>query len=112
MTVKKANLKKYIANKIIELRCDVNWSQAELARQADITSAAVNKIEKGHTMPSVMLLKGIAEAFKVSFSELCGEPFVEKNYDEKTFFRKFGDIKDLDEWDQQLIRALVNRLKE
>ena len=41
------------------------WSQADLARSADLNRAVINKLLSGHTTPSPVTLKGIARAFKV-----------------------------------------------
>lgn len=41
------------------------WSQADLARSADLNRAVINKLLSGHTTPSPTTLEGIARAFKV-----------------------------------------------
>jgi transcriptional regulator with XRE-family HTH domain len=43
----------YISKKIRILRKSVNWSQSELARQINISSAAISQIEKGNRLPSL-----------------------------------------------------------
>lgn len=109
----KSNQTKFIANKIIELRESVGWSQSELARQAEVTSAAISQIEKGDRMPSLIVIRKLADALNVSVSELTGDsPISSKSINEEAqvFFRKFGSIKKLSEEDQRLILLIVNRL--
>lgn len=104
----------YIADKIKTLRESVGWSQSELARQARITSAAVSLIEKGNRMPSLIVIRKIAEALNVSVAELTGDELpssVELNDDAQAFFRKYGDIKNLSKKDQEMIQSIVARLK-
>lgn len=110
----KAAKTKYIANKIIELRGAVDWSQSELARQAGVTSAAISQIEKGDRMPSLVVLRKLADALNVSTSELTGDSESRPVADEEAqvFFRKFGDIKHLSEADQKMIRSIIKRLKD
>lgn len=108
----KSNRTEYIANKIIELRDSVSWSQSELARKAGVTSAAISQIEKGDRMPSLIVLRKLAEAFNVPVSELTGDSTSSSNDEAKIFFRKFGDLKNLSETDQQMIQSIIKRLKD
>ena len=104
-----------IANKIIELRKSVGWSQSELARQTGVTSAAISQIEKGDRMPSLAVIIKFAESFKVSVSELTGDSTISSNEissEAQVFFRKFGDIKNLSDSDQKIIQAIVKRLMD
>lgn len=66
-------IKDFISHKMIELRKLAGWSQSELARRAGVTSPAINQIEKGDRMPSLILILKVARAFKVSLLELIGE---------------------------------------
>ena len=103
----------YIANKIIELRKSVEWSQAELSRQIGVTSPAICQIEKGRTMPSLIVIRKLAEVFNVSISELTGDsvsPSQEKNDEAQNFFIRFGEIKKLSYSDQRMIQFIVKRL--
>lgn len=108
----KSNRTGYIANKIIALRNSVSWSQSELARRAGVTSAAISQIEKGDRMPSLIVLRKLAEAFNVSVSELTGDARSSSNDEARIFFRKFGDLKNLSEADQQIIQSIIQRLKD
>jgi transcriptional regulator with XRE-family HTH domain len=105
----------YISKKIKALRESVGWSQAELARRAKITSAAVSLIEKGDRIPSLDVCRKIAKAFNVSTAEITGE--ISLSYDDindeaKVFFREYGGISRLSETDQKLLKLLIKRLIE
>lgn len=106
---------KYIASKIIELRESVGWSQSELARQTGVTSAAISQIEKGDRMPSLIVLRKLSDAFNVPLTEFTNDSptlSAEVNKEAQVFFRKFGDIKNLSDADQEMIQSLVKRLKD
>lgn len=106
--------KNNIANKIINLRTSVKWSQSELSRRSGVTSAAISQIEKGYRMPSLLVIRKLAEALNVSVSELTGDisySSEEINDKAQIFFRKFGSIEKLSEEDQEIIQSLIQRLK-
>jgi len=104
-----------IAKKIKDLRVSVDWSQSELARQAGVTSAAVSQLEKGDRIPSLVVSRKLASALKVSVSELtCDETAssTELNSEAQLFFREFGNISKLSGHDQELIKGIVNSMKD
>lgn len=114
MKVEKNQLATIIACNIIKLRKSANWSQSETSRRAGITSAAISMIEKDAArIPSVTVLKKLAEAFHVSVSDLLEDTKEATNIHNKAFqfFRKFNDIWHLSEIDQRLILTLAKRLK-
>lgn len=103
----------YIANKIKVLRNECNWNQSKLAKEAGITASAVSMIESGQRVPSLVVIRKISDALKVSVSELTGEaPQNEVTQNAQAFFREFGDLKDLDVTDQKMILEFAKRLKE
>lgn len=111
----KNSLTENIANRIIELRESVGWSQSGLARQTGVTSAAISQIEKGDRMPSLAVIIKFAEAFNVSVSDLTGDSITSSNEissEAQVFFRKFGDINKLSDSDQKIIQAIVKRLMD
>ena len=89
------------------------WSQAELARKASITPAAVNQFEKGSRMPNLPILRKLAITLKVSTDYLAAKSDQENEVrvqDEwQEFYRGF---KDLNEKDQGLLKAQMEILKE
>ncbi len=104
---------KFISNKIKELRKECEWSQSQLAKKAGVTASAISMIESGQRAPSLVVIRKISEALKVSVSELTGESTPEESsLHAQAFFRQFGDLKDLDEADQKIITDLAKSLKE
>ena len=104
---------KHIANKIKELREECDWSQSRLAKEAGITASAISMIESGQRAPSLVVIRKISDALKVSVSELTGEASQEEaSQNAQAFFIQFGALKDLDETDQQMILELARRLRE
>ena len=67
------DIKKIIANNIIELRAEVGMKQAELAEKINYSDKSVSKWERGESLPDVYILSQIAELYGVSVSALIGE---------------------------------------
>jgi putative transcriptional regulator len=68
--VTKDKLNALIGQRIIALRSKKGWSQADLAREADKSPQAIEKIENGKVNPTVYSLYEIAKALDVSLSVL------------------------------------------
>ena len=103
---------RYISIKIKELRGECNWSQSKLANEAGITASAISMIESGQRIPSLVVIRKISDALKVSISELTGESSQDTaTQHAQAFFRQFGDLNHLKESDQQIILELAKRLK-
>ncbi|MFK5947164.1 MAG: helix-turn-helix transcriptional regulator [Methylococcales bacterium] len=104
----------FIADKIKSLRASVEWSQSELSRQAGVTSAAISKIEQGGRIPSMVVTRKIADAFKVSVHYLTGdeaENVESADKEAQAFFRKYGELEKLDPKDQKLILGIIQSMK-
>lgn len=109
----KMDNKEFITQNIIKLRTSAKWSQAKLARKANVSGAAINKIEKGGRLPSLKMLRKLSDVFNVSLSELTGDPIRLSNDDEaKIFFIRFSELKNLTDADQLIILSLIKRLRE
>lgn len=67
------DIKKIIANNIIELRAEAGMKQAELAEKINYSDKSVSKWERGESLPDVYILSQIAELYGVSVSALIGE---------------------------------------
>lgn len=103
----------HIAQKIKVLREECGWNQSRLAKEAGVTASAISMIESGQRAPSLVVIRKISDALKVSVSELTGEASRdEATQSAQAFFRQFGALKDLDETDQQMILDLARRLRE
>ena len=100
----------YVSKKIKDMRKATGWTQSELASKAGITGAAISQIEKGDRLPSLIVSKKLAEALHISVEDIIGYSTSYDN-ESKTFFRKFGDINNLSDNDQLLIKKIVERLK-
>ena len=61
---------KPLGDRIRELRRRRGWSQSELARKAGISKTRVWTLEQGQLPPSFPTLRGLAQAFGLSVSEL------------------------------------------
>ena len=59
-----------IGEKIADLRKKKGWTQAEFGEMLGVSNQAVSKWESGMSMPDIMLLPHIAEAFECSIDEL------------------------------------------
>lgn len=105
---------KYISKKVLDMRKSTGWTQAALANRAGITSAAISQIEKGDRLPSLLVSRQLAHAFNISLEQLTGDApnsWVLAETSAQTFFRKYQEIEYLTENDQNLIIALVRRLR-
>jgi len=104
-----------ISNNIKRLRGEADWSQAVLAKKSGVSPAAISLIEKGERIPSLVVTRKLAAAFKVSEAELTGaqaQSTNQINKDAHAFFRDYGEINDLDTDDQEIIKDLVKRFRE
>lgn len=113
MSTSKREKARYISNKIKELRLKTGWSQAELAKKAEVTGAAISQIEKGDRLPSLIVGRKIAAVFNIGIEELFGESTYNSGSvqeDIQTFYRKYGSIESLSENDKEMIRNLIERL--
>ena len=70
-------LKKIIAQNIIELRRTNNMTQLELAEKLNYTDKAVSKWERGESLPDISVLKAIADMFGVKIDYLVTTDHVE-----------------------------------
>ncbi len=68
MTKEKLNL--LIGQRIVVLRTKKGWSQADLARAAEKSPQAIEKIENGKVNSSIYSLQEIANSLSVSLSTL------------------------------------------
>ncbi len=68
--VTKEKLNLLIGQRIIALRTKKGWSQADLARAAEKSPQAIEKIENGKVNSSIYTLHEIAHALGVSLSTL------------------------------------------
>lgn len=104
-----------ISDNIKALRNSVGWNQSKLANQAKISGAALSKIEQGERVPTIVVLRKLANALKVEINEITGEQPIkrsEQEQHENSFFRKFGVLEELKDDDQKLLLEMAQRFKE
>ena len=68
--MKKSDLNKKIGLRIVELRGNKRWTQADLARACNKDRQAIEKIENGKVNPTLYSLYEIAKALDVSLNTL------------------------------------------
>ena len=110
----KSEQAKYISSKIKSLRSSIGWNQADLARQAGVTPAAISQIEKGERVPSLVVAKKIASALSVSLEVLIGDkgPSSGEEQRMRAFYRKYGEIDHLSSDDQKRIEEFMELVKD
>ena len=104
-----------ISNNIKRLRDEAGWLQADLAKKSGVSPAAISLIEKGERLPSLVITRKLASAFKVSEAELTGAQNQSTNHINKeaqAFFRDYGEIEELEEADKKIIQGLIKSFKE
>lgn len=57
-------------NRLRELRTEHRWTQADLARELDVSRQTVNALEAGRYDPSLPLAFTIARAFKLPIEQI------------------------------------------
>lgn len=63
-------LKEELGKRIIELREQKGWSQADLARACNKDRQAIEKLENGKVNPTLFTLLEVANALEISLSKL------------------------------------------
>ena len=96
-----------------EARTKKGWSQAELARHAGITPAAVNQFENGPRKPSLPILQSLASALEVSMDYLAGNTEQSNEFQVQSEWQEFyRGFSDLSEKDRELLKAQMEILKK
>jgi transcriptional regulator with XRE-family HTH domain len=92
----------YIYKRIKEERQRLGLNQAQLAKKAKITPAAVSQIEKGLRTPSIPVLQKIAQVLEVSMDYLSGNTMrpelndLLQNKEVREFYRGFQALENED----------------
>lgn len=68
--MKKAEIQKKIGERIIELRTQLGWSQADLARACGKDRQAIEKLENGKVNPTVYSLYEVAKALETTVAKI------------------------------------------
>lgn len=101
-----------LSTRIKCVREEIGWSQAETARRAEITPAALSQIEGGGRFPSIPVLLKLCKAFGVEIGELLESEIADTDRDDlyRSFYRRFDILGRLEDEDQQRIIDFANRL--
>ncbi len=103
-----------VGERIRKIREKLEYTQAKLASEAQITPAAISQIESGDRIPSTPILRRLASVLKVSTDYLLGSTDgvelqdLMEDQDVQNFYRGF---KDLDVQDKAYIQKQVELLK-
>lgn len=68
--MKKAEIQKKIGERIVELRTQLGWSQADLARACGKDRQAIEKLENGKVNPTVYSLYEVAKALETTVAKI------------------------------------------
>lgn len=97
-----------IGNKIIQLRKQNNYSQADLAKKVGISRTIVGNYERNTNTPSIDILVKIAHVFNVSIDYLIGEGQL-SSYD-KEVLKRIEDIESLDQETRKNLFFLIDNV--
>ena len=92
------------------LRAEIDWSQKELADKIDADQAQISGYERGEALPSVGVIKRLANIFNVTtdyllFDENDGKASAKiKN---KDLLQLFTEIEELDENDKDVLIGIM-----
>jgi transcriptional regulator with XRE-family HTH domain len=73
INIKNRELVKAVGNRIRELRLKNNFSQEDLANEADIPLSQIGRIERGENNPTISTLYVIAQALNITLKELLNK---------------------------------------
>ncbi|HEX2846015.1 MAG TPA: helix-turn-helix transcriptional regulator [Chitinophagaceae bacterium] len=68
--MKKTEIQKKIGERIVELRTQLGWSQADLARACGKDRQAIEKLENGKVNPTVYSLYEVAKALETTVAKI------------------------------------------
>lgn len=106
---------KTISERIKNERNRMGINQAQLAKEAKITPAAVSQIEKGIRTPSLPVLQRIANVFSVSMDYLSGNTTDSELSDilqNKEIYAFYEGFQALPDEDKQTILKNIDFLQE
>jgi transcriptional regulator with XRE-family HTH domain len=67
-------LRRRVAERLIQLRAQRGWSQEELGARAGLTYKFIGEVERGQKSPSLDSLGRLAKGLGVDIGELMGSP--------------------------------------
>lgn len=95
-----------IGGKIVELRKQKNWGQADLAKAVGASRDIIGKYERGENSPSVEMAFKIASVFDVPLDYLIGEG-KHASYNKETV-KRLEEIEALDKDTRTLLFNIID----
>lgn len=96
--------------KILYLRKEKSWSQAELAEKLGTHGALIGKYERNESRPLVDTAKKMADAFGVSLDYLADETSLSSSFRDKKILERIAEIERLPNEDKSHIYYLIDGL--
>lgn len=103
-----------IGRRIREARDKLGFNQARLAKEAEITPAAISQIEGGERTPSTPIVRRLASVLQVSVDYLLGSTDKSELKDilqDQSVQRFFRGFQDLSASDKQHIEKQIELLR-
>jgi transcriptional regulator with XRE-family HTH domain len=73
-------LRRRVANRLIQLRAQRGWSQEELGARAGLTYKFIGEVERGQKSPSLDSLGRLAKGLGIDIGDLVGAPTGKEPY--------------------------------
>lgn len=98
-----------ILKRIEELRDERGWSNYRLSEEAKLDNSVINNMFKRRTMPSMLTLTALCEAFDLTLSQFFNEDktVIILSNDEKDLILQY---RKLDKKNKNAVNTLVNEL--
>lgn len=98
-----------ILKRIEELRDERGWSNYRLSEEAKLDNSVINNMFKRRTMPSMLTLTALCEAFDLTLSQFFNEDktVIILSNDEKDLILQY---RKLDKKNKNAVNMLVNEL--
>jgi transcriptional regulator with XRE-family HTH domain len=99
-----------ISEKIRLLRAEMGWSQKELAEKIDADQAQISGYERGEALPSIGVIKRLANVFNVTTDYLLFDENDEKAsaiLKDKELLKLFEKIEALDDKDKKTLKDII-----
>lgn len=95
-----------IGDRLIQLRKEQNWSQADLADKTGVSRVIIGRYERNEALPSIEVAKKIADVFGISMDQLIGEG-QNVHFDKRTLQRLY-DLETLEEEKKKTLFDLID----
>jgi len=103
-----------LQEKIKKYRKHKSWSQAELAVRVGVTTGHISRLENGHFLPSIDLLKALAQALEVTADYLLNEEegdfLTPVKVEDKSLIERVKLINSLDSEERSALMKIIDAL--